>query len=246
MKKSPFAAIALLTAFLLAALLAGCRTEAQYEERAVARARDFLLKNSPELSVEQRAFVRYNLPVLLIEGIFGGSGVAVSDMSQVCITWVIPGQKDAYLVFGASDGRLQSWAPNRLIRKTFPPYESSVIGAVGIARKYAMNGQYYQLSRHEYNCVRFENPQVIRSNFELPLDPDGDADEKTIEARKKLTQFSLVWSPSNQVNKVVISGLAKPDLTGFTVYGGGVMSPEFLQKHTLNVEPDGMSAGKGK
>lgn len=232
----PFSGAAVLSALLAAVLLAGCCTEAQYEERAVARAREFLLENSPELSVEQRAFVRYNLPVLLVEGIFGGSGVAVSDMSQICITWVIPGEKDAYLVFGASDGRLQSWYPNRLIRKTFLKEENSIITAVNTARKYVMNGQYYQISRHEYNCVRFENPQVIRSHFELPLDPEGTATAEELEARKKLTQFSLVWAPSNQANKVVISGLAQTDLSGFTVYGGGLMSPEYLQKHTLNVD----------
>lgn len=240
----PFTGVAFLTALLAAVLLTGCCTEAQYEERAVARARDFLLENSPELTVEQQAFVRYNLPVLLVEGVFGGSGVAVSDVSQICITWVIPGQKDAYLVFGASDGRLQSWYPNRLIRKVFPKYEKSVVRAVGIARNYAMNGQYYQLSRHEYNCVRFENPQVIRSNFELPLDPEGTAAEEEIAAKKKLTQFSLVWAPARQENKVVISGLARPDLTGFTVLGGGVMSPEYLQKHTLNADSATASVGK--
>ena len=240
----PFPGVAFLTALLAAVLLTGCCTEAQYEERAVARARDFLLENSPELTVEQQAFVRYNLPVLLVEGVFGGSGVAVSDVSQICITWVIPGQKDAYLVFGASDGRLQSWYPNRLIRKVFPKYEKSVVRAVGIARNYAMNGQYYQLSRHEYNCVRFENPQVIRSNFELPLDPEGTAAEEEIAAKKKLTQFSLVWAPARQENKVVISGLARPDLTGFTVLGGGVMSPEYLQKHTLNADSAAASVGK--
>ena len=237
MKKHPFTGVALLTALLAAVLLTGCRTEAQCEERAVARARDFLLENSPELSVEQQAFVRYNLPVLLVEGVFGGSGVAVSDVSQVCITWVIPGQKDAYLVFGASDGRLQSWYPNRLIRKVFPKYEKTVAGAIGIARTYAMNGQYYQLSRHAYNCVRFENPQVIRSSFELPLDPEGTATEEEIAKLKELTQFSLVWAPSRQTDKVVISGLAQSDLSGFKVYSGGVMSPEYLQKHTLKVDP---------
>jgi hypothetical protein len=141
---------------------------------------------------------------------------------------------------------LQSWYPNRLIRKVFPKYEKSFAGAIGAARSYAMNGQYYQLSQHEFNCVRFENPQVIRSNFELPIDPEGTASEEEIAARKKLTQFSLIWAPSRQENKVVISGLAKPDLTGFKVYGGGVMSPEYLQKHTLDVTPVIAPEGKGK
>ena len=246
MKMHPFCGAAFLTALLAAVLLAGCCTEAQYEERAVARARDFLLENSPELSVEQQAFVRYNLPVLLVEGVFGGSGVAVSDVSQVCITWVIPRQKDAYLVFGASDSRLQSWYPNRLIRKTFSSREKTVAGAMNTARAYARNGLYYQLSRHEYNSVRFENPQVIRSNFELPLDPEGTATETEIAAMKKLTQFSLVWAPARQMNKVVICGLANPDLSGFKVYGGGVMSPEYVQKHTLNADPVIQPVGKDK
>lgn len=236
MKKHPFSGVAsFFAALLAAALLAGCCTEAQYEERAVARAREFLLEHSPELSVEQQAFVRYNLPVLLIAGVFGGNGVAVSDVSQVCITWQIPGEEDAYLVFGASDGRLQSWYPNRLIRKTFSKVEKGQVAAITAARKYALDGLYYQLSRHEYNCVRFETPQIIRSRFILPLDPEGNASAEEIEARKKLIQFSVVWSPAGQENKVVISGLGKADAAGFTVYGGGVMTPEYLLKHTVAV-----------
>lgn len=242
-----FSGVAFFAALGAVLFLTGCRTEAQYEERAVARAREFLLENSPELSVEQRAFVRYNLPVLLVAGVFGGDGVAVSDVSQVCITWLIPGEKDAYLVFGASDGRLQSWYPNRLIRKTFSAPDRSMASAIGAARKYVLNGLYYQLSVHEYNCVRFSNPRVLRTAFELPLDPEGNASAEEIEARKKLTQFSLVWEPADQENKVVISGLASPELAGFKVYGGGVMRPEYLKAHTVAETVDKtVAAGKEK
>ena len=70
-------------------------------------------------------------------------------------------------------------------------------------------------------------------NFVLPLDPEGNASAEEIEARKKLTQYSVVWSPSGQENKVVISGLGGKDTAGFKVYGGGAMSPAQLQKHTV-------------
>ena len=43
----------------------------------------------------------------------------------------------------------------------------------------------------------------------------------------------MVWSPSGQENKVVISGLGGKDTAGFKVYGGGAMSPAQLQKHTV-------------
>ena len=244
-KTRPWFGAAVFGAVLLAGLLAGCFSREWYEERAVARAREFLLENSPELTTEQRAFVRYNLPVLLVEGIFGGYGSALSDASQICPTWVIPGCEEAYLVFGVSDIRMQSWYPNRLIRKKFPTTDKSFFEAVAAARKYVQNGMYYDISAHEFNCTRFQMPQVRRTDFEFSLNPDGKADEEAIEKRKKLTQFSLVWTPREENNSVVVYGLAAdPDLTGFAVFGGGVMSPEYLKKHTLEVLPQrGVSAG---
>ena len=227
---------AVLVSAVLASALAGCRSREWYEERAVARAREFLLENAPELSTEQRAFVRYNLPVLLVAGIFGGSGAAISDAGQICPTWVIPGRDDAYMVFGVSDIRMESWYPNRLIRKRFKLEDKILASAVTAARKYVQNGLYYDISAHELNSVRFEQPKLYRTNFVFSLNPDGTADEKTVELRRQLTQFSLVWTPSGQQNSVVVNGLAKPDLSGFTVYSGGVMSPEYLKKHILPVE----------
>ena len=236
-KTHPLFSAAVFGAVLLAAMLAGCRSQAWYEERAVNRAREFLLENAPELSVEQRAFVRYNQPVLLVASIFGGTGPAISDASHICVTWVIPGESEAYLVFGVSDIRMESWYPNRLIRKTFENKTKKFFAAVGTARKYVQNGLFYDLSSHEFNCVRFEMPRLYRTDFELALDPDGTADEKALALRRQLTQFSLVWAPRDQEPLVVVNGLAKPDLSGFSVYGGGLTSPETLKKHTLEILP---------
>lgn len=236
-KARPRLLAAVFGAVLLAAVLAGCRSREWYEERAVARAREFLLENAPELTTEQRAFVRYNLPVLLVEGIFGGFGPSVSDASQICPTWIIPGRKEAYMVFGVSDIRMESWYPNRLIRKEFKNEDKFFAAAVAAGRNFVQNGLYYDISAHEFNCTRFQMPQVRRTDFAVSLNPDGTADEAALKLRKKLTQFSLVWTPVDQTNSVVVIGLAKPDLSGFAVYGGGVMSPEYLKKHTLEVLP---------
>ena len=245
-KARPLTWILAVGAVLLSAMLTGCRTPAWYEERAVARAREFLLENAPELSVEQQAFVRYNLPVLLVGNIFGGYGPAVSEACQICPTWVIPGCEEAYLVFGVSDIRMESWYPNRLIRKKFSAKDKTFFAAVAAARKYVQNGLYYDISAHEFNCVRFDMPRVYRTDFEFSLDPDGKAGAEAVEKRKKLTQFALVWTPREATDSVVVYGLAAdPDLTGFAVYGGGVMSPEYLKKHTLEIlPPRGVAVGK--
>ncbi len=225
----------LLLAGLLSVCFCGC-SRVWFENRAVQRARTYLLENSPELTAEQRAFVRYNVPVLLEEQIFGPKGSGASDLSQICVTWVIPGCADAYLVFGASDTRMMSWYPNRLIRKRFSNPEKALFTASALARTYALNSLYFELTAHEYNCVRFELPELFRTSFDLPLDPEGNLKPDEVEERRRMLQFSLVWSPRDQTEKIVISGVGNPDLSGLTILGGGRMSPEYLKLHTLQVK----------
>lgn len=49
-----------------ARLTAGCRSDAYYQDRAVQRARAYLLEHATELSAEQLYFVKFNRPVLLV------------------------------------------------------------------------------------------------------------------------------------------------------------------------------------
>ncbi len=229
--------IGMLCGWLLSCVfLTGC-SEAWMEDRAIARAREYLLENAPELSANQQAFVRYNQPVLLMENIYSGGQSAGSDMNQVCITWVIPGKQDAYLVFGAGDYRLESWYPARLIRKTFDNSQATLVRAADVARKYALDALYFDMTVHEYNCVRYELPSVYRTDFEIPdTDPDAEPEKKPESAKKpELVQFSLVWSPRAWKNKIAVIGTAKKDLTGFAVCGGMVISPEELGKHTVGL-----------
>lgn len=66
-----------------------------------------------------------------------------------------------------------------------------------LARDYARNYLYEDLSVAEFNRVRFDFPSVIETNFPLVLNPSGTLDPEEIEkARETLSsrpQLSLVW-----------------------------------------------------
>ena len=107
----------------------GCRSDAYYQNRAVERAREYLLDRALELSAEEKYFVTFNDPVFLTAPIMGdkkfvkefsGSSPVLTDqLNQICVAWKIPERDEWYLVYGASSGRMDYWYPERLIRKKF-------------------------------------------------------------------------------------------------------------------------------
>ena len=204
---------------VLAVVLAGCHSVAFYRERAVRNARDFLLENAPELTPEQVAFVRYNRPVLLTgEGIgsnipYTFSGRVTSSQRQICVTWLIPGRSEAYLVYGVSAPEMTNWEPLQLIRKVFLPIDQAWENAVRQARTYAANNLYFQLPVADYNWIRFSNPRIVESSFELALNPEGRLTPQAIEAlQRSRRQCSLIWqSPSAPGEYWVFSGLCSPE-----------------------------------
>lgn len=203
----------LLAAFvMLGALLTGCRSTAYYQNQAVERAREYLLAHSPELTPVQVAFVRYNKPTFLVENIFASESVS-SDLSQICITWLIPGQENVYLVYGVSEMRMASWSPNRLIRKVFPPVDKARMGAIGTARNYAMNNLYFELTPHQYNLVRFADPEIMRTAFVIDTPNPSNR-----------PQYSMVWECGDPDRRVVVCGLANENLGGFAVSFGGILT----------------------
>ncbi len=200
------------------ALLTGCRSTAYYQDKAVERARKFLLEEaSEEFTALQMAHVRYSKPVLLVESIFGG-GVATNDLSQICVTWLIPGKENVYMVYGVSELRMSTWYPERLIRKTFPKADMNRLNAVSAARNYALGSLYFDMTKHQYNQVRFAMPEIKKSSFEAP------------ENKEKLTQFTFVWDCGDKDKRVAVCGTANEDLSNFKVLFGGVMTTDELNK----------------
>lgn len=232
--------------FLIAGsiLLSGCRSDVYYQNRAVERARKFLLANAPELSVEQIYFVKYNSPILLTAPILDKRGkiereMVTAEQRQICVTWAIPGMDKYYLVFGSSSGRMEFWYPNRLIRKTFRQFSPPLNAAMETARKYALNYLYEDMSVTEFNEVRFYFPYVIETKFEYVLDPTGNASQEEIDkvrtGLEKKTQYSLVWKFPERGEAMVFCGASQPDLTGWNVNFAGWVPFEELDAETIEV-----------
>jgi len=230
----------LLAAFLF--LAAGCRSDAYYQDRAVQRARAYLLENGKNLTIDQLYFVKFNRPVLLTGEILPvGSqpGEKQTDIHQICVTWRIPGRDVDYLVFGASSGSMEYWYPNRLIEKKFEKFGLPIQAAMTLARAYAQNYLYDRLNAAEFNRVRFDFPFVIETSFPLVADPSGTLDPEEVEtARKKLAalpQLSLVWPLDDPGECIVFCGNGKSDLTGWTINFAGKMKKDELDAATVKI-----------
>lgn len=232
------------SAMLGVVLLSGCRSDQYYQDRAATRAREYLLKHSPELTLDQIYFVTYNAPVFLVAPIFdntGGSRTQLSsDQQQICITWRIPGREYLYMVFGTSTQRMDDWRPNRLIRKRFVDLGVPLDAAMNAARDYALNYLLEEMSVAEYNLVRFTYPWVLETNFPLTADPEGNlSPDETAEALAKLeqeTQLSLVWKfAGDDGSCMVFCGTGRPDLSGWKINFAGRFQKTALDEFTRRV-----------
>ncbi|MBS1370617.1 MAG: hypothetical protein HPZ91_11740 [Lentisphaeria bacterium] len=224
------------------AMNAGCRSDAYYQDRAVQRAREYLLENAPELTAEQLYFVKYNRPLLLTGDILPavvGPGTATGELKQICVTWRIPGRVDDYLVYGASSGSMQYWYPNRLIRKTFRKFSLPIDSAMTQARAYSQNYLYGQLGVAEFNRVRFDFPYVIETTFTPVFNPSGSLDPEEVEELKAAleakTQLSLVWKVGDTGECVVFCGYGRGDLAGWAINFGGKMRQSEVDAATVRV-----------
>ena len=230
----PFAAFALLILF------SGCRSDIYYQNRAVERARKFLLKNANDLDWKQQEFVRYNDPVILHSDVIGSKGLAgarelKSEQRQICVTWQIPGQKGVYMVFGVSGGRMANWYPERLIYKDYGTLPDVLAGVSRQAADYARNNLFGQTSVETMNRIRFNTPALLITDFKIALPLPADPDErKAFEAAlaQKL-QLTLVWDDGNN-NSVYFCGRGMPDLTLWQIERAGIISNDELKKRTLH------------
>ncbi|MDD4817478.1 MAG: hypothetical protein PHI85_05875 [Victivallaceae bacterium] len=215
----------LLTVMGAALFSGGCRSELYYRDKAVGEAREYVLENAPELNAEQRDHVRFTQPVLLYDPKVGGkSGTFLTRTpGQICVTWLVPGSKAAYMVVGFSDSRMMDWSPNRLIRRTFPQDDQSRLGAIDKARQYIFKGIYINLSADSGNVVRFENPEIYHSNFTPETSFTGEDREAFIKSLAQKPQYALVWkSPDEPELSFVVFGYSDPDLNGWTANSGGI------------------------
>ena len=228
---------------LLALIAAGCRSELHYQHRAVERARKYLLENCRDLDSEDINFVRFNAPLLLHSPVLGSyeeesrKEKLASDLQQICVTWMIPGKKDLYMVFGVSSARMDGWEPNRIILRDYTRYQPVTASAVSNARTFAQNNFFDDLSVTEANNVRFSFPYLIRTKFDLNFNPDGKKSavelEKALENAKGMIQYSLVWKLKGR--NLVFAGLAKKGFEKWDFSFAQIISDEELDAHTVKV-----------
>jgi len=231
---------------LIAAAVVGCRSDAYYQNRAAERAREYLLDEAHELSAEEKYFITFNDPVFLISPIIGSRDFAkhgdntllVSELNQICIAWKLPERQEWYMVYGASEGRMDFWHPTRLIRKRFtPPKISGLENATSLARTYARNNLFGLMNTAEQNFIRFHFPAVYETDFALNFNPTGQATEEEIAAARKAaaraTQYSLVWEMPGDAELTIFCGTGRHEMNGWKLNFAGKTTAEELRRHTV-------------
>ena len=244
----PVLACAALSA-AVAVFCGGCYSDAYYQNRAVGRAREYLLEHAPELSAEEKYFITFNDPVFLMSPILGDklyvkdrsleSPVLNDQLNQICVTWRLPGRDEWYLVYGASSGRMDFWYPERLIRKKFtPPNVGDLENATADARTYARDNLFDLMTVDEQNFIRFHFPAVYETNYELNFNPTGAADEKEIakarEFAEKSIQYSIVWEIPGDKDIIVFCGPGDLEMAGWKINFAGKTSADELRRHTVH------------
>ncbi len=227
----------------LAVIIAGCRSNIYYQELAVDRAREFLLKNCEELSSEEINFIRFNTPVLLHAPVFGIStdtrkeGLH-SELRQICVAWLMPGREELFMVFGVSGARMDFWEPNRVLIRTYPEHIPAISPPAKIAREYAKNNFYADMDIKDINQVRFWFPTLLRTSFKVNVDPENKLNDEEIaqslDENLKQIQYSLVWKMSDGRNLVFV-GLGRSSLRNWTLLMAEFMDDETLKQNTVDV-----------
>ena len=207
------------------------------------KARKYLLENCSTLSVDDIYFVRFNAPLLLHAPVLGYNdgnrepGRLSSELQQICITWMLPGKKDLYMVFGVSGARMDGWEPNRIILRDYKDYQPVLLGAVNKTRGYAQNNFFADLEVRESNLVRFSFPYLMRTKFDLNFNPDGkkNADELA-EIRKSASgkiQYSLVWKFGGR--NLVFAGLASAGFADWDFNFAQIVDDKELDANVVKV-----------
>lgn len=232
---------------VLSVALSGCQSMEFYQERAVNRARAYLLNECRTLTLEQREYVKFNKPLIMSESILGrapltsnssgGDITANSYIEHFCIAWVIPEQEKLYMVYGVSSRSMEMWFPERLIIKNFikpkPLYTAFNAGRNFVLQTLLM------LPRADVNRIRFSNPAVEATNYELDLTPEGKkTTPQQLANLKKLFQYSLIWDSTDGTNKILVIGMGNPHKGDWKPFSSINISPEVLQKLIISRQED--------
>ena len=242
------AVLIVIAASILAVLSAGCYSDAYYQNRAVERARKYLLEEMPGLSAEEKYFITFNDPVFLTAPIIGSRGyvtdrsvnapVLTDQLNQICVSWKLPERDEWFMVYGASNERMDFWYPDRVIRKKFsPPNVSHLERATDTARTYARNNLFGLMNTSEQNLMRFHFPAVYETKFALNFNPTGKLDEEKQDVERKaaakMIQYSLIWEMPDGGDPVVFCGTGGPEMVGWKINFAGRTTVSELRSNTV-------------
>ena len=233
MKKLSGSQLLMAAACAAAVLLCGCHADIYYQNRAIERARAFMLKEAGDLDWKQQEFVRYSDPVILHSHIIGKKGIGSaeqlnSEQRQICVAWQIPGKDELYMVYAASNGRMDYWFPERLIRKRYQVKPAPLARVSALASNYAVNNLYQDLKPEEINAIRFTCPALLITDFKL----DEAAGGKSGGSSK--LQFSLVWQLPG-ARSAYFCGCGTPDLSEWSVERAGLADTAEINARTVRV-----------
>ncbi|MBQ9789928.1 MAG: hypothetical protein IJW31_10080 [Lentisphaeria bacterium] len=225
-------------AALLMMLFGGCQLPEYYQEQAVIEAREFLLDKSPDLTLDEVAFIKYNRPVIVHENILGTmpsikSDTVGSDLSQIGIVWKIPERKEMIMVWGVASESLRFFTPERVIIREFKAANMLQTKALQDAKLLLLNNLHKEFSVEEYNYVRFAEPEIVLTSF--VFDKEKTADE---ELTKDKVQFSFVWQIRNGDFKAVVAGEAYQDFSSFIPYACGIFDEKEFNEHFVKTYQD--------
>ena len=243
-RQNRFSILAL--ALPLLSIVAGCHADVYYQAQAIEEARTYMLKNAKDLSQAQLSHVRYTDPVILHGDALGKGGQIArgrneydtmrltTEQRQICVAWRIPGKDKVYMVFGVSDGSMQGWYPERIVRKKFSKFTTPLTDMLSSARKYAISNLYDTLEVQEMNQVRFTNPSLAITRFaasNVKLEKTGDPAPAQLEQLTNTRQYSLIWHLDSG-RAAVISGRCGNDLSKWRIEFAGVVSLDEAVKMT--------------
>ena len=241
------AALAALTAVLP---FSGCATRGYYQDRAVEKARACLLKKCPDMPFYDQEYIKFNRPVLLTAPITRNYA---TGLSQFCVTWLVPDNPECYMVFGASDTRMLSWDPVRVIRKNFDRPKRPYLLAADTVRDYLLQNLFSLLSPESLNHVRYTLPGLWRCSFPLDFNPEIPWTQDELEKVADRPRYVLGWKVVENGRDYYVFGgglAADETLTGFQLYFSGMLAEEEFRKNLTDpapvIAPFGGEAGAEK
>lgn len=228
---------AVLAAVFAAVLGAGCASRGYYQDRAVEKARTFLLKNCPDMPFFDQEYVKFNRPVLLTAPITKGYATGIN---QICVTWLVPDNPESYMVFGTGDSRMTSWDPVRVLRKNFDRPQRFYLLAAENVRDYLIQNQFSLLSPESLNHVRFTLPGLWYCSFPLDYNPEIPWTQEDLEKVAERPRYVLGWKITENGRDYYVFGgglAADETLAGFQLYFSGMIPAEEFRQNLTDPEP---------